>query len=146
MSFFLFLEYIYHRRRKKLQSFYDRLGNMLRDRLDSDEDPFISWEAHTGKTRQAGNSRERTPPPHIGESRKRIAVPTELIEDFQILGLLPGEPPDLCKAAWKNLLKAHHPDTREQNPEEQERSTVITKRINNSYRKISHWYKTGSVN
>lgn len=128
-----------------MESMYDKLGNILRDRLDSDEDPFDSWDAHAGKTRQAGNSRERTPPPRRKEKKKRIAVPPELVDDFRVLGLLPGVSPEECKTAWKKLLKEHHPDTQAQNPTAQTRSSQITTRITNSYRKIIHWYETGST-
>lgn len=128
-----------------MESFYDRLGNILREKLDTDADPFDSWEAHTGKPRQAGNSRERTPPPHISEKKKRIAVPPELIEDFVVLGLLPGVSPEECKAAWKSLLQKHHPDKHTGSSAEQSSSTQISIRINTSYKRISHWYKTGSI-
>jgi DnaJ-domain-containing protein 1 len=128
-----------------MQSFYDRLGNILRDRLDSDEDPFETWEAHEGKTRQAGNSRERTPPPKLNKSRARISVPPELVSDFKVLGLLPGESMETCKAAWKRLLKKYHPDANAQNPEEQDRSTRLSSNINDSYRKITHWFETGVI-
>ena len=129
-----------------MQSFYDRLGTILRDRLDTDEDPFNTWEPRTGKVRQAANSRERTPPPYIGKTTRRIAVPPELVDDFRVLGLLPGENPEKCKAAWKKLLKLHHPDTNDQGQKEQERSTRLSTQINDSYRKISRWYKTGAIN
>ena len=128
-----------------MQSIYDRLGDILRDRLDSDEDPFAAWEPNTGKTRQAGNTRERTPPPRQNPERKRIPVPQELVEDFRVLGLLSGESPEECKAAWKRLLKAHHPDKHAQDPAEQARSTQISIRITDSYRRIMNWYKTGAV-
>jgi DnaJ-domain-containing protein 1 len=129
-----------------VQSFYDRLGNILRERLDSDADPFESWEPHTGKTRQAGNSRERTPPPRRSEGKKRIAVPPELVQDFAILGVQSGVSPEECKAAWKSLMKAHHPDKQNQNPGEQEKATRLSIRINDSYHRIKHWYQTGSLN
>ncbi len=128
-----------------MQSFYDRLGNILRDKLDSDEDPFDSWDAHEGKSRQAGNERERTPPPHRKEGQKRVAVPGELVEDFKTLGVMPGVSQEECKSAWKKLLKANHPDTNAQNPLSQTRSTQVSIKINNSYRRISHWYETGSL-
>jgi len=123
---------------------YDRLGDILRDKLASDEDPFETWEPHTGKARRAGNTRERTPPPHRSPTRARVAVPEELVEDFRILGLPPGVPPDECKAAWKQLLKKHHPDKAGFEKADQARSTEITSRINDSYRKIVRWYETGS--
>lgn len=129
-----------------MQSFYDRLGNLLKDRLDTNEDPFDSWDPHSGKSRQAGNFRERTPPPYRKDAQERIPVPSELIDDFKTLGLSPGVSLEVCKKAWKKLLKKHHPDTNGKSEEDQLRSTQLTRKINYSYRKISLWYKTGSYN
>lgn len=125
-----------------MDSVYDRLGNILRDRLDSDEDPFRTWESHTGKVRQAGNARERTPPPRKAPARELVPVPPGLENDFRILGLPPGTCLPECKAAWKRLLKANHPDY--QSEENIERSTARTAKITEAYRRISRWFDTGS--
>ncbi|ULQ59820.1 J domain-containing protein [Brucepastera parasyntrophica] len=126
-----------------MQNFYDRLGEILRDKLDSDEDPFTEWEPHTGNIRRAGNAHERTPPPK--QKPRRIAVPKELIKDFRVLGLPPGVPLEECKAAWKRLLLENHPDRRAQTPSEQKRSAQITSHITDSYKRILRWYETGKV-
>ncbi len=128
-----------------MQSFYDRLGSILRDRLDSDEDPFDDWEPHAGSTRQAGNSTERNPPPRPGNKPKRVTVPRELVEDFRVLGIAPGSSPEECKSAWKSLLKENHPDMHAQDAKKQTESNHTAIRITNSYRKIKHWYETGFV-
>lgn len=128
-----------------MESYYDRLGDILRDRLDSDEDPFESWDPHNGKRRAAGNEKERTPPPLRKPETRRIAVPRELEGDFRILGLDSGVPADECKAAWKRLLKEHHPDAAGQSPDEQAKASLITARLTDSYRRISHWYETGAI-
>lgn len=124
---------------------YDRLGDILRDRLDSDEDPFAAWEPETGKARQAGNARTRTPSPRTRSRPERIAVPAELHRDFATLGLEAGASEAECKKAWKRLLMAHHPDKHANDPAEQTRSTQLSTNITNSYRRISHWYATGSL-
>jgi DnaJ-domain-containing protein 1 len=124
---------------------YDRLGDILRDRLDSDEDPFDAWEPGEGKPRRAGNATERTPPPVKAKHPERIQVPTELVPDFRILGLLPGVSPEECKAAWKRLMKAHHPDRHVQDPLETERATRASVTITDAYRRITRWYTTGSL-
>ncbi len=128
-----------------MQSFYDRLGNILRDRLDSDEDPFDAWEPHAGNTRQAGNSTERTPPPRAGTKPKRVAVPRELVEDFRVLGLAPGSGREECKGAWKTLLKENHPDVHALDPKKQAEANRTAIRINDSYRRIVRWFETGFV-
>lgn len=128
-----------------MESRYDRLGDILRDKLASDEDPFETWEPHAGKKRTAGNVNERTPPPGRMAARKRIAVPDELIEDFRVLGLPPGVSSDECKAAWKHLLKKHHPDRNDGDPAVQARQAQITARLTDSYRKILTWYESGAL-
>lgn len=126
-----------------MQGFYDRLGNIIRDRLDSDEDPFDTWDENSGKSRQAGNTTERKTPPRKSTGQIRIRVPDALIEDFRNLGVLPGVPLESCKTAWKKLLKEYHPDTNGKKPSELSQYTQISIKITNSYQKISHWYKTG---
>jgi len=128
-----------------MQSFYDRLGNILRDRLETDEDPFDAWEPHAGNTRRAGNSTERTPPPRPGTQPKRVAVPHELVEDYRTLGIPPGSSPEECKSAWKRLLKASHPDMHALDERKQAESTRTAIRLNDSYHRIVRWFETGFV-
>lgn len=128
-----------------MQGFYDRLGNIIRDRLDSDEDPFDTWDENSGKNRQAGNTTERKTPPRKSSGQIRIRVPDALMEDFRNLGVLPGVSLETCKAAWKKLLKEYHPDTNRKKPSELFQYTQISIKITNSYQKIFHWYKTGML-
>jgi DnaJ-domain-containing protein 1 len=136
-----------------MENVYDRLGSILRDKLDSDEDPFDAWDPHAGRTRQAGNARERTPPPRRQSASDResprerplVRVPDELKEDFRVLGLPPGVPLAECKSAWKKLLKTHHPDYQTADLAAQTRSNVLSARITDAWRRISHWYETGKT-
>lgn len=124
-----------------MENMYDRLGDILRDRLANDDDPFDSWNPHQGRERKAGNNKQRKPAPIRAAAPERVAVPPELVEDFRILGLLPGVTPGECRDAWKMLMKKHHPDKNNQSSE----ATLIATRINNSYNRIMNWYKTGEV-
>lgn len=124
-----------------MEDMYDRLGDILRDRLANDEDPFETWDPHRGQERRAGNSRQRRPAPIRAAAPERVSVPPELVEDFRILGLLPGVSLPECRDAWKLLLKKHHPDRNNQSSE----ATRISTHINNAYNRIVHWYKTGDV-
>ncbi|HNY17238.1 MAG TPA: J domain-containing protein [Treponemataceae bacterium] len=128
-----------------MENRFDRLGDLLRDRLSSDEDPFEAWDPHGGTRRRAGNVQERTPPPDRAAPKRRVAVPEELIEDFRVLGLLPGESLEDCKTAWRRLLKRHHPDTSAGDPEAEARQSQITRRLTESYRRIASWYETGTL-
>lgn len=124
-----------------MDSIYDRIGDILRDRLANDEDTFDAWQPHGGSKRRAGNTNQRKPPPVRASAPERVSVPPELVEDFRVLGLLPGVSNDECRDAWKSLLKKHHPDRNNQSSE----ATRISTRINNSYNRIKHWYQTGDL-
>ena len=124
-----------------MDSIYSRLGDLLRDRLANDDDTFDSWEPHSGSERRAGNTKQRKPPPIRSTAPERVTVPSELVEDFRVLGLLPGVSITECRDAWKMLMKKHHPDRNNQSDE----ATRISTRINNSYNRIKHWYKTGDL-
>lgn len=127
------------------KNYYDGLGGFLRDALSSDEDPFEAAAQRTGgRYRTIGGRIERRPPPKIDKSVKRILVPPELIEDFAVLNVLPGVPLDECKKAWKHLIKKYHPDLETQQKKQKEANAII-RRINNSYRKIETWFKTGTI-
>ncbi len=124
-------------------NFYDTIGTILRTSLDNDEDPFEASEREQGKYRKAGGTMERRSPPKVDTSIQRVEVPPEIIEDFAVLKLLPGMPLSECKAAWKRLLKRHHPDTDTERPDSE--SAVIVRRINHSYTRIKTWFETGKI-
>ncbi len=128
-----------------MANFYDRLGDILKDRLDSDEDPFDAWDPQGGKTRTAGGFRERKPPPKKDDGDGRVPVPQELIPDFLALGLQPGVSLAACKAAWKRLLHRHHPDRHAGDPKGLEAATAASIKLTESWRRISRWFQTGST-
>ncbi len=123
-------------------NYYGTLGNILKDALASDEDPFEAAKKKAGKYRTIGGRMERRPPPKPNTETKRIPVPPELTEDFAVLNVLPGAPLEDCKRAWKLLIKKHHPDLVQNQPNQIDPNEVI-RRINKSYRKIEAWFKTG---
>lgn len=126
-----------------MQDLYEKLGEFLRDRLNSDEDPFADDDAGIEKTRRAGNTVEKKAVPK--KSVERVPVPQELAEDFITLGLLPGEPLEECKAAWKRLLKKHHPDKNRKSEKSQKKAELTTIRITQAFRRIEHWFSTGET-
>ncbi len=123
---------------------YSRLGDFLRDRLSSDDDPFEAWDPLAGKRREAGKVRAREPRRAATQARRRVAVPEELVEDFRTLGLPPGVSAEECKAAWRTLLKKHHPDANAGDASANSAHAQITRRVTESYRRIASWYETGS--
>ena len=131
--------------------YYERLGEILRDRLDSDEDPFAGLAEAAAKRKGGprgdfaakGPQRKESPEPKKGP---RVApVPSELIEDFLVLGLRPGEPLEECKDAWKRLIKTHHPDRHQGSDDEKRAAELATINITRSYRRIRLWFETGRV-
>ncbi|UTC64929.1 J domain-containing protein [Treponema sp. OMZ 788] len=125
-------------------NYYNDMGNILRDALTSDEDPFAAAQRSSGRYRTIGGRMERRPPPKIDKDSLRVPVPPELVEDFAVLNVLSGVPLDECKKSWKRLIKKHHPDFQD-SPVKQAEANVIIRRINNSYRKIETWFKTGNI-
>ncbi len=129
------------------KNYYENMGNILSDALSSDEDPFKQGLRSKGKYRKIAGRMERRPPPKINKEVERVPVPPELVEDFAILNVLPGVPLEDCKRAWKNLVKKHHPDltTAQNNDVDIEKQNSVIRRINNSYKKIETWFKTGKI-
>ena len=127
------------------KNYYNDMGNILRDALTSDEDPFeAAAQRSNGRYRTMGGRMERRPPPKVDKEAIRVPVPPELVEDFAVLNVLSGVPLDECKRSWKRLIKKHHPDV-QSSPAKQSEANVIIRRINNSYRKIETWFKTGKI-
>lgn len=151
-----------------MHDYYETLGSLLRDRLGTDDDPFVqATEERQGKYRAAGNKIERRVPRQLSaaadeqekqEEPVRVPVPAALAEDFAVLHVLPGMPLSYCKKAWKLLLKKYHPDLmrddsvlhtapNQSNLQERtsEEAAAIVRRINQSYKRIEIWFSTGKV-
>jgi DnaJ-domain-containing protein 1 len=71
--------------------------------------------------------------------RTGAAVPESLRPDFAELGVAFGAPADKCKAAYKGLLKIHHPDRHAGHPGNFKKATEKTARINAAYDRIERW-------
>ncbi|MGP1594064.1 MAG: J domain-containing protein [Treponema sp.] len=130
-----------------MHDYYDTLGCILRDRLDTDDDPFLqALEKKQGKYRTAANKIERRIPTEVSHTDEpvRVPVPDNLIEDFAVLQLLPGMPLDYCKQSWKRLLKKYHPDIAAERHTESEAADIV-RRITRSYRRIESWFNTGKI-
>jgi DnaJ-domain-containing protein 1 len=66
-----------------------------------------------------------------------------LEESYKTLSLPYGSPFVEVKAAYKKLLKIHHPDLNAQTPESLKRATAISSRINVAYQLIEAWEQSG---
>ena len=127
--------------------YYERLGAILRERLDADDDPFADIAEEAAK-RRGEREKAHTQPKESHEPKKGmrlVPVPRELMEDFLVLGLRPGEPLEECKNAWKRLVKMHHPDKHQGDDDEKRMAEQATINITRSYRRIRQWFESGNV-
>lgn len=69
--------------------------------------------------------------------------PEALRQDFAELGLSPGASAEECKAAYKRLLKIHHPDRHAGHAGNMKKATEKSARINAAYDRIVRWRETG---
>jgi len=65
--------------------------------------------------------------------------PEELRADFEILGVPFGADDETCKAAYKKLLKIHHPDRHAGHEGNFKKATERSARINAAYDRIEKW-------
>jgi DnaJ-domain-containing protein 1 len=73
-------------------------------------------------------------------------VPPESIRaDFEALGLPFGASAEECKAAYKKLLKLHHPDRHAGHEGNMKKATAKSARINAAYDRIEKWRETGKA-
>jgi DnaJ-domain-containing protein 1 len=73
-------------------------------------------------------------------------MPESLKADFAELGVSPGASEEVCKAAYKKLLKIHHPDRHAGHPGNMKKATEKSARINAAYERIEQWRQTGKAN
>jgi len=74
-----------------------------------------------------------------GGDAKVKPPPEELRADFEILGAPFGADDETCKAAYKKLLKIHHPDRHAGHEGNYKKATERSARINAAYDRIEKW-------
>lgn len=72
-------------------------------------------------------------------------VPESLKQDFAELEVPLGASPEVCKAAYKKLLKIHHPDRHAGHPGNMKKATEKSARLNTAFDRIERWRQTGKV-
>ncbi|GHV89584.1 hypothetical protein AGMMS50268_00870 [Spirochaetia bacterium] len=92
-----------------------------------------------GGTRGAGSAKGGA----YGTAAGQGTPPDALRQDFAELGLSPQASAEECKAAYKRLLKIHHPDRHAGHAGNMKKATEKSARINAAYDRIVRWRETG---
>ena len=112
----------------------------LDDFLSGGKAGFTAKSASTGRDgrpHSRGNS--------LGGNAGRVTPPESLRRAFDELGLAFGASADDCKAAYKRLLKLHHPDRHAGHEGNMRKATAKSARINAAYDRIEQWRETGKT-
>ncbi|WP_010256706.1 J domain-containing protein [Treponema primitia] len=114
-----------------LDAAYEELDDFLegKDKAGGRADTGENGFSHEGN---AGNAGSKTPP-------------ESLRGDFDALGLPFGASAEECKAAYKKLLKLHHPDRHAGHEGNMKKATEKSARINAAYDRIEKWRATGKA-
>jgi DnaJ-domain-containing protein 1 len=150
--------------------FFDRIEHIIKSYLNDEDDAVFGRPA--GKWRSSspdpdmeaafeelndflsgGSGKKKTafgPGEHTGWGRAEnfgaaSAFPEALRQDFAELGLAPGASAEECKAAYKQLLKKHHPDHHAGHPGNMRKATEKSARLNAAYDRIERWRRTGKA-
>jgi DnaJ-domain-containing protein 1 len=132
---------VFHRENRRaedpdLRAAYAELDEFLQGKIRKDED---------GAGREAGEGAGESKREGSGEGRAgrktaaRNTPPESLRSDFAELGLPFGAGKEECRAAYKRLLKLHHPDRHAGRQGNIAKATKKTARINAAYDRIKTW-------
>lgn len=75
-------------------------------------------------------------------TKKTKLPPEELRADFECLGVPFGADKEACKAAYKKLLKVHHPDRHAGHEGNFKKATAKSAKINAAWDRIENWRQT----
>ena len=133
---------------------WSRLGSVIKSYLDDDINVFRSSSHHSSadpdldaafeeldgflngrKEKPAGNDRAFS----AGTQERLKVPPEELRPCFTELGVPFGASAEECKAAYKKLLKIHHPDRHGKHEGNFKKATEKSARINAAWDRIEKW-------
>jgi hypothetical protein len=117
-----------------LRAAYEELDEFLKGTARRDKGG--AGEAGVGK---AGYRRDGSGEARAGGTAPRNTPPESLRPDFEELGLPFGAGEAECRAAYKRLLKLHHPDRHAGHQGNMEKATKKSARINAAYDRIKIW-------
>jgi len=128
---------------------WDRLGNVVKSYLNDHEDNvFRNRSGHSDPDLDSAyeelddylNYRDGKEKPAEQEKPSR-PMPAELRKDFAALGLTPEASFEDCKAAYKKLLKIHHPDKHSTHPDNMKKATEKSASVNAAYKRLEDWFR-----
>jgi DnaJ-domain-containing protein 1 len=121
-----------------LDSAYEELNEFLNAGKSGGAGGFSGGNGQAGGNNASGGRTTRS-----GSAGN--VVPGELRGDFAELGVPFGAPAGECKAAYKQLLKKHHPDRHAGHAGNVRKATEKSARVNAAFGRIERWRTTGRV-
>lgn len=129
-------------------SIWDRLGNVIKSYMNDYEDDSLRRASAKSYSDPDLNAAYEELDDFLRpkESREKPVkpvrpVPAELVNDFAELGLGADASSEECKAAYKKLLKIHHPDKHTMHAENMKKATEKSARVNAAYRRLEDWFR-----
>ena len=114
-----------------LDSAYEELDDFLnREKPHSGEKERREYTWRDSEDRGFSGAKEKLPP-------------EELRPDFELLGVPFGADNETCKAAYKQLLKIHHPDRHAGHEGNYKKATERSAKINTAWDRIEKWRTDG---
>jgi len=111
-----------------LDAAYEEIDDYLNEKDGGKKHAEYSWKDAGGGNSGAG-----------GASTKVKLPPEELRADFECLGVPFGADIETCKAAYKKLLKIHHPDRHAGHEGNFKKATEKSAKINAAWDRIEKW-------
>ena len=118
-----------HRTRNQSNSHRDADFNAAWEELNE----FLNWGKKSSADERSGGFWQ-------GARNAWNFPPEELRRDFAELGVSFGASAEVCKDAYKKLLKIHHPDRHAKHPGNFKKATEKTARLNAAYDRIEKWH------
>ncbi|MDR1840029.1 MAG: J domain-containing protein [Treponema sp.] len=116
-----------------LDAAYEELNDFLnrKEPRTSGKTGYSQHDAKYDSRKNAGSGGAKLPP-------------EELRADFECLGVPFGADTDTCKAAYKKLLKIHHPDRHAGHEGNFKKATERSAKINAAWDRIEKWRNDGN--
>jgi len=132
-----------------INSYFNDFGNETSGRLKSSGDPDLdaAYEELDDYLNQKERRFKNDPYTDFETAKSRSVKlpPEELRPDFDLLGVPFGADIETCKAAYKKLLKIHHPDRHAGHEGNYKKATEKSAKINAAWDRIEKWRLTANL-